>query len=236
MAASVVQSKKAFFSGAPSGSLTLDSNVTAGNTIVVLISDYGAVPSENFSCQDDHSNTYTLKVSRATQSGSIFTSIFYAYNVNTTGSYTVGVLDSSEAASISFTVAELTGVPTTDNSDGSNSNAGTGTAVDSGSLTPTVTGDVLIAVMSSYAGTTVTINPDADYTQLQEYENGATEVHHNVEVRIYDSTSPDTANWTIGSSLRWCGCIAAFKKSVPASTPSLAMSTINRKFGHLFAR
>ena len=208
MAIALVQSKKIYYSGR-TGSLAFDSNVTAGNLIVVSYHMYSGSDGLNVTT-DNNSATYTRRYFITGGDGSLQLSLVYTYNA-AGGATTINFDSGNTGAYTSITIAEFSGVMTTEPIDVSDTNTGTGTAVTAGPITPTVSGDMLFGGMTSMASGAVTIAPDGDYTELQEYENGANEMHMNTQYRVYDSTSADTTNWTLGSSLSWIGGVAAFK-------------------------
>lgn len=232
MAASVFQSRKTYFSST-SGNLAFSSAVATGSLLVVCISSYG-VDDGTLSVSDSVNGAYGRKYYTIGGDGSLEIALYFKYNSGA-GTPTVTVSNTSSAY-VSFTIIECRGVQTSpDPSDGSDTNTATSVNVSGGPITPTVLGDILIANMTSMAASQVTINPDGDYTELQEYENGETEVPMNVMYRIYNSTSPDTANWTMGSSYGNIGGVAAFKEA-PTLVFSMPPANINVRNSHLFVR
>lgn len=224
MAASVVQSKKGYFTG-NSTTVSFDSNVTAGNTILVTLHGYDMPEGISTPVSDSLSNSYSRKFHTSGGDGALVLSFNFADDI-AGGACTITINPEGTAAYCSYMIIELGGVAAAPD-DGADTNTGTGTAVSAGPITPTVSGDIIIAGMTSMASGQVSIAPDGDYTQLDEYENGAAAMHMNVQYRVYNSTTADTANWTLGSSLGWIGGMMAFKAAAGATPVTVAEGSIS---------
>lgn len=224
MAISLVQHRAVYYSAA-TGNLTFSSNVTAGSLLVCCVSSYGAL--EGLQLVSDNLNGNWTRIFWTTGGdGSLQLSMWYKYN-SAGGTCTVTVKSlSSGTAYVSFNINEFSGALTTDPIDGFDTNVATSTAVSGGPVDPTVTNDLLIGNMTSMASSAVTIAKDADYTQIDEYENGATAIHMNVQYRIYAADTADTANWTLGSSLGNIGGLAAFKAGAAVVSAVLPFRTL----------
>jgi hypothetical protein len=219
MAAASVQSRKTYFTGR-TGSLAFSSNVAAGSLLVCSYHMYAGNLAAS-ACSDNINGAWTKEETGNGGDGSLQLIVFYKVNSGA-GACTVSFDAGATGAVTSVTINEVSGVATSTPVDVSPAMAtGTGTAV-AINYDPAQSGDYVYAAMTSMAGDAQTIAPDADFTQLEEYEDGATYMHMNTQYRVYGSDAADTANWTIGSSLGWIASVVAFKAAAggPVGTES----------------
>src|SRR5207245_2941425 len=131
-----------------SASLAFASGNTAGNWIAVCIRA-GFSSSQVFQVTDSNGNAYRPALQLGMTNPYTF-AIFYAENING-GANTVSVSD-SVSAPLRLAILEYSGVATSNSLDATAKVQGTSTSPNSGSLTTTASGDLLL-------GAIVTTNP-----------------------------------------------------------------------------
>lgn len=230
MAWGSVNSVKDYFSG---NSQTKAITVAAGDLIVITLHMYDANEGTT-AITDTAGNTYTKRLWQNGGDGALVLAIYDAIAVSG-GTITVTINPGGTTTYCSYTIAWRSGADQAARFDVSDPNTGTSTSPSGGPITPTQSGDWLVGAMTSMASGSVAITPDGDYTQLQEYEDGAANMHMNVQSRDYNSVSADTANWTLASSQSWIGAVAAYKKAAD-TTFSLPPLNAARRNHHLFVR
>jgi len=129
------------------------SNVTAGNTIVVAARWNDQT--DTCTISDNLGNTYATLVARIQHGGGTGNlQLYVAYNING-GACTITATTSSGSFSIGIVALEATGVPTTDPTDtgiSSTDNAEAGTAIDTGAVTPSQNGCLVVAASTVISG------------------------------------------------------------------------------------
>ena len=118
---------------------------TAGNWIAVCVRA-GYSSSQVFTIKDSNANTYH-RAAQVGMSSAVSLAIFYAENIKG-GPNTVSVWD-SVSAPLRFVLLEYSGVAPTNSLDAAVKGTGTSIALNSGSLTTTANGDLLLADMAT---------------------------------------------------------------------------------------
>ena len=126
--------------------------VTAGNLIVVSVSGWPNLPAAT-AVTDNLGNTYSSAGTVLTSLGA-YSAIYYAGNVKA-GAATVTVRTVKSGGQISMVVAEFSGVDTVSPLDKVTGAVGSGTAPSSGTMTPVMTGELVIG-SGTHNGNTVT--------------------------------------------------------------------------------
>ena len=185
---------------------------TAGNLNVVIIGWADATATVQ-SVTDSAGNTYNLAFSPTVGTG-LSQAIYYAKNIVSAASNTVTVTFSAAAPSPDVRILEYSGLDPATPLDTAGGAAGTGTALDSGPITPSDPSDLIIGAATvggvvSGAGqafTTVAITP-----------NGA-----NVEHLIGQQGGVIDATATQGSSANWVMQLVAFDQA--GTVPDFGLS------------
>lgn len=227
------QSNKAYAAGT-SVSAGFTANPSQGNLVVAMISHYGTGLEPGATCYDSQNgigSPWTQVSSREQHASDIsfHMKAWYAYVPNANQAMTVTVSFAGTDYT-SLAIFELAGITASNPVDVFDFNQGTGTAPSAGSITTTAADIVIAMCGDEYNSGTATTTPDtdvADWTQLQEYENGTTEMRINAMYRIAPSGVTDTADWTIANSANWIGLVVAFKKdaALPAGRAEIVART-----------
>lgn len=209
----VVQSVSVQVSAVDSRALAFNSNVTAGNFIVVVTATYHHTGTNGNVLQggvtDGLSNSYTRQtgVQGVTDTAGWLT-IHTAQSI-IGGACTVTVNPNDTSADISIILVELSAIDTTSPYDTSNSqrNASAGTGV-SPSLALTTSNEMVICGMTHVgAGQTISA-PATGFTQIEENES-VTAMPYNVGYKVITSPGSQAATWTLGGTAETlCGIIA----------------------------
>lgn len=211
-AISIVQHTSKDAGSVTSSTLAFGSNNTAGNFIAVCIR-IGTEPSITITVSDSNSNTYASALQFNDTTGINTVAIVYAANI-AGGANTITVSYAGGSATLRFSIAEYSGVVTSSPVDVTGSNQGTGTALDSGSVTTTTNGDLIIGVMVNANGRTWTAG--TGYTSEEQVPTGATS-KLMFEDKIQSTSGAVSASATISSSDQWSAGIATFKPSAAAA-------------------
>ena len=199
-----------------SSSLMFPSSNTAGNLIAVIV----RVGRSNatISVEDTSGNVYrpaaSLDVTVDPPYGDTL-AIFYAENVQA-GVNTVTVSSSLANASLRFALLEYAGLAPSSSLDGSASAQGIGFMPNSGSLTTTENGDLLLGAVAT-AGFAV-FTPDSGFTVREDVSAKLT-----VEDRVQGSVGPESAGGSLLVSDRWGAMVAAFRAGPPVPQPDLTL-------------
>lgn len=199
--AAPVQLKTGSNTASDSLAVTLDSNVTAGNTIVVAIWGYTSGGFDNNpSVTDGLGNTYT-RWDYWGVTGNNKTFLFRAYNV-TGGACTVTINPTGSSSDIKAVVFELIAIAgngdPNDVQDGADTTA-SGTTHSTPSVTPATTEWCAIAIVSQH-GTTSSISPEAGWIQDLSVLNDSTDTAGSIVHKSGTSTSSLSHTWTMGTS------------------------------------
>jgi hypothetical protein len=187
---------------------------TAGNMNVVIIG-WDDVASTVTCVTDTAGNTYTLALNPTVGIG-ISQSIYYAKNIHASASNTVTVKFSAPARSPDVRVLEYSGLDTINPLDAGAGNFGTGTALDSGAITTSTTGDLVIGGSTLDGIVAIT---DPSFTAVAITPNGISVEHLiGVAASTLDATATQNfdGNWVIQA--------VAFKQAGIAQDFSLSVS------------
>jgi hypothetical protein len=223
VAVSYLQSRATYNTGDSFG-LAFSNNVAAGSLVVVAITQWreGGVGADS-AVSDSQGNQYNKVDTRMDTVDGMALELWYAFT-SSGGALTVTV--NPQSTSTSLAIHEFGGITSTNPIDVQDQNTGADNSCFGGPVTTANASDLLVAAMTSGAlnysagvGAGEVITPDADYTQMQEYEDGDSYSVLNTQYRIVGGTLTDTANWTLGQSWNWAGWVVAFKAGAAATTP-----------------
>jgi hypothetical protein len=196
---------------------------SAGNLNVVIIGWDDATTTVG-SVNDTALNSYVLAFNRTVGSG-ISQAIYYAKNIKAAVSNTVTVTFSAPAASPDVRILEYSGLDTVTPLDAGGGSFGTGTALDSGPITTSAAGDLVIAG-STVGGIVAAASPI--FTTVTATPNGLS-VEHLVgpaaETLHATATQDLNANWvTQAVAFKQAGIVLDFGISVlPPSSASASV-------------
>lgn len=196
---------------ASSVNLAFGSNCTAGNCIV-CVWRY-SVGGLTVTLSDTQSNTYTSNAVEqiVTGDGNATVGIGYALNIAggaTTVTFSVGV-----SRTLRFLIAEFSGVATSSAFDQSNHAEGSGTAIASGSVTPTTDGQLLVCGYENVNTSATSVG--TDFTLASQTANDRT----GLEYYIQTTAAAHDGTWTQAASQVWGAVIGTFKAPGAAASP-----------------
>jgi hypothetical protein len=207
-------------SSAPNYKCPLPEGTQAGNSIIVgTVSSFGAT----FAVSDDKGNPYSL-VNSTTDANGVVVSIYVASNV-AAGSRMVNLHRSNITPNVAMSVSEYYNVGAVDAS-ACHPFSGSSTSITAGSMTPTVTGDLLWqwainaggggglpnSTSSFSAGSQSNITWQLNGTDL--YDGDAT------QAGIYNATSTINPTFTSGTAQNFTSCAVALKAASVGTAPT----------------
>ena len=182
-----------------SATLAFTTNNAAGNWIGVAIR--AGRTGQTFTVSDSRGNVYRsavqFNVTVDTPAGDTL-AIFYAENVNS-GANTITVSQST-STTLRFAILEYRGIATSNSLDGAIAAQGTGTAPNSGNITTTAAGDLLLGAIVTANGASPTAG--SGYT-LEERVPAAPGTKLFIEDRIQPAAGTAAANASLGASDNW---------------------------------
>src|SRR5229473_505655 len=134
-------------------SLSFTSANTAGNLIAVCVRG-GLSSSQVFTIVDSNGNTYRQASQIGFTTSAVTLAVYYAENIKS-GANTVTVSD-TVSGPLRFAILEYSGVAVANSLDASVSATGLGSAPNSGNLTTTASGDLLLGTIATADSTTFT--------------------------------------------------------------------------------
>jgi len=184
--------------------------VTAGNLIVAAVSWDSTGSAGTLTCSDNLGNSYTTMTVWNDASTLQTLAVCYAPNI-TGGSATVTATLSATHITRRMVVSEYSGVATSnpvDVSAGVNGTAGStaANAITSGSITPTLDGDLIYGATMDTGGVT-TIAPGTGFTQ----RNFINLKDLTVQDQIQTTATPVASTMTFGTAHRYVATVIAFK-------------------------
>lgn len=188
------------------------SGVQAGSILVLGVSLYegtgdglpDAVSSTPSLAWTNRSQCVDLNTDTQGMRSSIWTSA-----ATTAGNHSVSV-SVAGFSSASITLVEVSGATASAPLDVAANATGTSATTSSGSATATVSSGLAFACLV-VNGSAPTIGTPAGWTQAGENENGAVGVSHSLVHRAVSAPGAVSADWTLGVSGQWGGCIAVLK-------------------------
>ena len=211
--------------GKDAGSVTSSSQAfassnTAGNFIAVVIRS--GLSGQTFNISDSRGNTYRqavqLNVSLDTPSGDTL-AIYYAESI-AGGANTVTV-GQSMMATLRFAILEYSGVAASNSLDGTVAAQANNSSPNSGSVTTTTAGDLLLGAVMSANGRTYTAG--TSFT-IQDRVPAAPNTKLISEDRIQSSAGSAAATAILSASDIWGAELAAFRPATVVVLPDLVVA------------
>lgn len=204
-----------------------------GNAIIVGVKSYNT---GTFTVTDDKGNSYGAAKVSVVDNNSAYVAIYVALNV-ATGTRTISFNQSSVNADFAeVTVSEFYNLATSSAMDVSHCNGNTGssgTSITAGSITPTVSGDLLwqYAVNTGAGGSSP--NSVSSFTVGSQsavpWKLLGTSLHDGnaVQAGVYNTTAAINPTFSSASSEQWTSCVVALKAANAGSPPSSAFRIIH---------
>ncbi|HYY73010.1 MAG TPA: IPT/TIG domain-containing protein, partial [Candidatus Bathyarchaeia archaeon] len=204
-------------------SLAFKSNNTAGNWIAVAVRA-GSSSSQVFTITDSNGNTYRSAFQLGIASSTYAFALFYAENIKS-GANTITVSD-TVSGPLRFAISEYSGVAKSNSLDGTPATAtATNALANSGNLTTTASGDLLLAAIVTHNSATFVAG--SGYT-IEDSVPAEPNTKLITEDEIQLSAGAVSATAALGASDTWGAGLAAFKPAASggvAGTPASISAT-----------
>jgi uncharacterized repeat protein (TIGR01451 family) len=189
-----------------SSSLAFVSNNTAGNFLAVAIR--AGRTGQNFTVTDTRGNIYRRALQLDETLDTVTLGLYYAENI-ASGPNTVTVSDTLTGGTLRFSIFEYAGVATSNSLDGAAVTAeGVASSANSGAVTTTANGDLILGVMSTAEAATFTAG--SGFT-IQERVPAAPGTKLIVLDQRQAAAGPIAATATITGGNAWAAAVAAFR-------------------------
>jgi hypothetical protein len=213
---SLVQKASNVSTSALSLATTLSSSVTSGNLIVVSVSGWPNLPAAT-PVTDSLGNTYSIAGNVLVSNGA-YSAIYYAKNVRA-GTDTVTVNTVKTGGQISMVVAEFSGVDTLSPLDRTAGTVGSGTAPSSGTMTPTLSGELVIG-SGTHNGSTITSSGTGFSMIAIATEDSNTHQPLAMEYKVLSDAAQTSSTFSLASGYPWTQNGTLFKTASPPHTLS----------------
>ena len=198
-----------------SSAASFASNPAAGNLIVVSINGWrsGVFNMSTTGVTDNQGNTYT-RIIQSTNQGSGTASIFYAYNVASSGTFTITVDPDSTGNYLSWVAYNISGATTADPLDKSATDNGVGLSATSGSTGTLSQANEFVTASMTKNGANANVVEVTVPLWITDAQIDSNAVHQPTMInsKIVGATTALAANWTIAGSEAWTAVIATFKE------------------------
>jgi len=212
-----------------SSSLAFPSGNAAGNWIAVAIR--AGNPGQVFTVTDSHNNTYkrSAQLNQTVDTASL--ALYYAEGVPA-GANTVTVSASLTGGTLRFEIFEYSGVATASSPDGTPTmSEGTGTSANSGPTTTSVTGDLVVGLITTSSGSALTAG--SGYT-IEEGVPASPGTKLAQEDLRQSSPGAIAATATLGTGQGWGALVAAFKAA--SGGPAVPDMTLSKSHSGAFTQ
>ena len=187
---------------------TLPSAVTSGNLIVVSVSGWPNLPAAT-PVTDSLGNSYSIAGTVLASQGA-YSAIYYARNI-TGGNATVTIRTVGAGGQISMALAEFSGVDTVLPLESSAGSVGSGTTPSSGTMTPSMTGGLVVG-SGTHNGTSVTTS-GAGFSMLAiPTEDANTHQPLAMEYQVLSDILPTSVSFGLSTAYSWTMNGALFKR------------------------
>jgi hypothetical protein len=203
----LVQKVSSIASSAQNLAVTLPSTVTASDLIVVSVSGWPNLPTST-AVTDSQGNTYSIAGTVLVSQGA-YSAIYYAKNVKA-GATSVTVRTVKSGGQISMAAAEFSGINTSSPLDKTAGAVGSGNAPSSGTMIPSVAGELIIG-SGTHNGNTVT-SEGSGFTMIAvPTEDSDTHQPLAMEYRVLSGNQQATAVFNLSTAYAWTQNGALFK-------------------------
>jgi len=212
---------------ATSSSLAFPSNNTVGNWIAVAIR--AGHSGQSFTVRDSNGNTYhqaiQFNVTTDAPNGDTL-GIFYAENI-ASGANQVTVSDTI-SGTMRIAVLEYSGVASTNSLDATAAAQGSSSAPNSGSVTTSANGDLLLGAVLTGNGENFTAGTGYLIEERVPAEPGTKLI---VEDQVQPASGTASANVSLGAADSWGAAIAAFKSATTSVSTSPTITSLTPNSG-----
>lgn len=198
-------------------SVTFPGDVTAGNLVVILAGGYqvGGITVGDVTKTGGTATIGTVTLDRDYTNGD-FDSAVLSVPVTGTGTLTITYNSGNTTqgvclSAVEYTGADVSGTRLEDSDQGSGASGAPATA----NMT-SAGAAVFVGMVTTDTPGTVTHTPGGDYTQIAEYEAGATGFTYNSCDRIVGSGTTDAVDWSAPTTVPWTAVGAVYKAVVAA--------------------
>jgi hypothetical protein len=209
-----------------SSTLAFKSNNTAGNWIAVVAR--AGKSGQVFTVSDSLHNTYRtaaqFNVTVDTPNGDTL-GVFYAENI-AGGANTITVTDTISGNTLRFAIFEYSGVAHANSLDGVIAGQGTNAGPNSGSITTSMNGDLLLGAAMSAGPAAYTAGPGY---KMEEFVPAEPNTKLVAEDQIQPVAGVASASATLGASDHWGAVLAAFRPG-NAGITGPTITTLNPTF------
>jgi len=225
----LVQSASTDASNSNWAGLAFNSNNAAGNFIAVVIQ--GGQPGEVFNVTDTQGNTYLQAIQTNEATGGNTIAIYYAMNI-AGGANTVNV-HQTILDSFRFAILEYSGVAQTNALDVAAAEQGASASPNSGSVTTTANGDLLLGGILTDGGESYTAG--SSYT-IEQSVSASPNTKLVAEDRVQAAAGTSSAGATLSGTDFWAAVLAGFKAGATgSSTGSSGGGSLSGSHGQLSA-
>jgi len=209
----LVQHRNIDASTQTNNSLAFANNTIAGNFIAVAIRG-SASSSQVFTVTDSSGNTYHQAFSLGLSASAETFAIFYAENIHG-GADKISVTQ-SVLGTLRFAILEYSGVATSNSLDGTATAQGSSASPNSGNLTTTANGDLLLATIITKSSGTYTA---AGSYNIEETIQPAPNTKIVTEDQLQSAAGSVSAGVSLAASDVWGAGLAAFRSTSGAVAP-----------------
>lgn len=226
-----VQQNRTLTSGTATSSVSFSATPTPGNLIIV-VTEMGSPGLNAISSVADNQtgNTYTQVGTTRFTAGNNCLQLWYAQNVNATGTFTVTATPSTTTSSREITILEYSGAAISGVFDQAASTTGNSTTPSGGSITPTKANSLVIGAFTDDGTTGTTIAQGTGYTLRNSDTDGTTDIRNGVEDLIQTTAAAATGSFTIGSAFAWAAIVASFNVATTFTFQQLTTTQIPPEF------
>lgn len=198
-------------------------NTTGADFLVLVLSDYQAVSLSAIS--DSKGNTWNALTSHSVSSADRCT-IFWSVPTSVGSGHTFTA--TRTGAFMSICVGAFSGMKPTTTFDQQNGNSGTATTLNTGSVTPSESFELLIAGIAIGSGNSTISSIDSGFTLQENQAFGGTGTPYGCGLAYLIQTTGAAKNptWTTGGSGNIATAIATFRSNTTALTPGAATLTM----------
>ena len=212
-----------------SSTLAFAANNTAGNWIAVVIR--AGQPGQGFTVTDTRGNSYRRALQINQTLDPVTVGIYYAENI-AGGPNTVTVSQTLTGGTLRFAILDYSGVAAVNSLDVTAVAEGTGTAANSGTVTTTANGDLVLGLIVSANGSTVTAG--TGFTIQDRVPASGTKLA--TEDRRLATAGTVSATATLGASDNWGAAVATFRAGFTGPPPPPADLTLTKTHTGTFTR
>jgi hypothetical protein len=198
---------------------------TAGNWIAVVVRA-GMSSSQVFSVSDSNGNVYRRAAQVGFTGSAVTLAIYYAENINA-GANTVHVSD-TVSGPLRFAILEYSGVASSASLDIAATATATSALPDSGTVTTTANGDLLLGAVGTTDARTFTAG--SGYT-IEDFVPAEPNTKLIAEDQIQQAAGATSASASIATSDAWGAIVAAFKPAASGGTAGPQITAISPTSG-----